>query len=141
MSQSSSDTLRERIIQTFGNRCAYCLSAQKYVLGVLEIDHIRPTSLGGSDNETNLCLACRLCNNYKSNQTSAIDPESSETVELFNPRIQKWSEHFKWSEDGIQILGLTSCGRATVIALKLNNIIAVTVRKNWVEAGWHPPNL
>lgn len=25
-------------------------------------------------------------------------------------------------------------------ALKLNNEVAVEVRRNWVLAGWHPPN-
>jgi hypothetical protein len=34
---------------------------------------------------------------------------------------------------------LTRCGRATVIALKLNNFFAVTARSAWVSAGWHPP--
>ncbi|BAZ12013.1 HNH endonuclease [Calothrix sp. NIES-4071] len=34
---------------------------------------------------------------------------------------------------------ITACGRATVIALQLNNVYAVTVRQAWVSAGWHPP--
>jgi len=29
--------------------------------------------------------------------------------------------------------------RQEVVALNLNNLIAVTVRRNWVAAGWHPP--
>jgi len=24
-------------------------------------------------------------------------------------------------------------------ALNLNNLVAVTVRRNWIAAGWHPP--
>lgn len=60
-------------------------------------------------------------------------------MKLFNPRQQTWSRHFSWSEDGTQILGRTACGRATVIALQLNNIVSVTVRQQWVLAGWHPP--
>jgi hypothetical protein len=28
---------------------------------------------------------------------------------------------------------------ATVEALHLNNDLAVEVRRNWVLAGWHPP--
>lgn len=60
-------------------------------------------------------------------------------VRLFNPRTQQWSKHFAWSEDGTEIIGITACGRATAIALHLNNNIAVTVRRQWVSAGWHPP--
>jgi hypothetical protein len=29
--------------------------------------------------------------------------------------------------------------RVTIVALNLNNLIAVTVRRNWITAGWHPP--
>ncbi len=136
---SISDEMRTKIRAQAGDRCGYCLSLQKYVLGILEIDHIIPSGKGGLDSEENLWLACRLCNSYKGVQTEAVDPLTGRTVKLFNPRLQKWSRHFQWSEDGSQILGRTSQGRATVIALQLNNFIAVTVRQQWVMAGWHPP--
>jgi hypothetical protein len=45
------------------------------------------------------------------------------------------------SPHGTQIIGLTSIGRATVAALQLNNELAVEVRRNWVLAGWHPPQI
>jgi len=38
------------------------------------------------------------------------------------------------------MIGITDCGRATIEALRLNNNLAIIVRKNWVQAGWHPPN-
>ncbi|MCZ8223494.1 MAG: hypothetical protein ACKPGT_17390 [Microcystis sp.] len=38
-------------------------------------------------------------------------------------------------------MGVTACGRATIVALRLNSNLAVIVRKNWVKAGWHPPDL
>ncbi|MFQ5825003.1 MAG: hypothetical protein ACE5JB_13190 [bacterium] len=59
---------------------------------------------------------------------------------MFNPRTQDWKEHFRWSQKGTHIAGLTPIGRATVEALRLNNEIAVEVRRNWILAGWHPPN-
>ena len=133
------DEVRARVRASAGNRCGYCLSPQHLVLGWLEIEHLAPTSQGGSDDELNLWLSCRMCNGYKSDQTDALDPVSNRRVRLFNPRRQKWSEHFAWSDDGTHILGKTPCGRATVIALQMNNPIAVTVRFHWVAAGWHPP--
>lgn len=48
-------------------------------------------------------------------------------------------EPFSWSEGGAKIVGLTPAGRATVQALRLNNELAVEVRRNRVLAGWHPP--
>jgi len=134
-----SETLRERIRAQAGEQCGYCRSLQKYILGLLEIEHIIPKAKGGTDDEDNLWLACRLCNGYKGTQTHTVDPVTDRRVKLFNPRQQKWSRHFEWSEDGTQIIGRTACGRATVIALQLNNIVSVTVRQQWVIAGWHPP--
>jgi len=106
---------------------------------VLEIEHIIPIAAGGTDDEENLWLSCRLCNNAKGAKTHGYDINTRWRVRLFNPRRQKWCRHFRWSHDGTQIIGITPCGRATVSALNLNNEIARVVRGNWVTAGWHPP--
>jgi hypothetical protein len=138
---SQKDNLRALIRQRAGNRCEYCLSHQDYIMGWLQVDHIYPLAKGGEDSEENFCLSCELCNQYKWTKTEELDPQSGVNVQLFNPRQQKWKEHFSWTEDGIKIIGLTACGRATVVALKLNNSLAITVRGNWVKAGWHPPTV
>jgi len=123
------------------NRCGYCLSPQKLVMARLEIEHIIPISKGGSNEESNLWLACPICNSHKAGKIEAIDPVTNKVVALFNPRTQKWAEHFAWSVDGIRILGKTETGRATVKALILDNDFdALEVRGYWVQAGWHPPN-
>jgi HNH endonuclease len=99
-----------------------------------------PLAKGGRDDETNLWLACPICNGHKSDKTTAIDPKTNESLALFNPRTQNWFEHFRWSEDGIHIIGLTPIGRATVVALHLSDDPdALLVRSFWVVAGWHPP--
>lgn len=133
------EEVRARVRAQAGDRCGYCLSPQRLVLGWLEIEHIVPKAAGGSDDEENLWLACRLCNNFKGTQTDGTDPETGGRVPLFNPRRERWSDHFAWSEDGTHVLGRTATGRATVLALQLNNLIAVLVRRQWVAAGWHPP--
>jgi HNH endonuclease len=134
-----SHQLRNRIREQAGDRCGYCLSSQKYVLALLEIEHIHPISLGGTDDESNLWLACRLCNGFKGQQTHGYDPASQRQVKLFNPRRQKWVRHFVWNGDGTLVIGRTACGRATVEALKMNNPVAIMVRQQWVDVGWHPP--
>jgi hypothetical protein len=133
------ESVKRRVRVAAGDRCGYCLSAQRYVLGPLEIEHLLPLAAGGTDDEGNLWLACRLCNGFKGTQTVAIDPVTRRRVPLFNPRRQRWRRHFRWGADGTRIIGRTACGRATVVALQLNNLIAVTVRRSWVSAGWHPP--
>ncbi len=136
----SSSSLRQRIRGAARDRCGYCLSSQRYVMAKLEIEHIIPRALGGTEDESNLWLSCSLCNRYKGSQVMGVDPLDGKRAPLFNPRTQTWAEHFRWSPDGIFILGRTPTGRATVEALHLNNELAVEVRRNWVLAGWHPPN-
>jgi HNH endonuclease len=138
VSQISED-VRARVRASANNQCGYCQSLQRYVLGILEIEHIIPKAVGGSDEEENLWLACRLCNSYKGAKTQGKDPESEQNINLFNPRLQKWASHFIWINDGTHIAGITACCRATVLAMQLNNPYAVTVRQAWISAGWHPP--
>lgn len=135
---SLSTETRQHVRRRAQDRCEYCHSRQEHVFDTLEMDHIIPQAKEGSDHDNNLCLACRMCNRAKGTQTDALDPLTAERVPLFNPRSQDWLEHFQWSNNGFEIIGLTSCGRATVAALKLNNPLAIRVRRNWVEAGWHP---
>jgi hypothetical protein len=136
---SLSETVRQQVRDRAENRCEYCLSHQDYIMGRLQIDHIQPIVKGGMDEIDNLCLACELCNQSKWKQTEGCDPETKSTVLLFHPRFQIWQDHFEWVDNGTRIVGLSPEGRATVIALKLNNSLAIRVRSNWVQAGWHPP--
>ena len=56
--------VREYLLEKWGRKCAYC-DAENVPL---EIDHIHPRSKGGSDQVSNLTLACHSCNQRKSNQ-------------------------------------------------------------------------
>jgi len=37
------------------------------------------------------------------------------------------------------IIGASATGRATVVALKLNDPVIIVTRRLWVSAGWWPP--
>jgi len=131
--------LREQVAVDARQRCGYCL-AQQTIIGIgLHVEHILPEAAGGATVRENLWLACSECNNHKGAQVEAVDPESGERVPLFNPRTQRWTEHFAWSKDGTQILGLSTIGRATVIALDLNQPFMMLARRRWAMVGWHPP--
>ena len=105
----------------------------------LTVDHIIPQAVGGETTLENLCLACWDCNLAKSDRITAVDSQTDDRVRLFHPIHQKWEEHFRWSENGHLIVGLTSIGRATINALKLNRPQLIESRRYWGEAGWHPP--
>lgn len=131
--------LRQQVRADAGKRCGYCCSSETLTGMPLEIEHIIPEAAGGLTVRENLWLACHRCNEYKGDRTQVDDPFTGERVALFNPRTQRWGEHFTWTLDGTQVVGLTSVGRATVEALQLNNQYVVAARRFWVEAGWHPP--
>jgi len=100
----------QRVRADAGDRCGYCLSPQHLVMAQLEIEHLLPLAQGGADDETNLWLACPLCNGLKSDKTVAADPLTGEIYLLFNPRTSIWHEHFAWAVDGRSIIGVTAIG-------------------------------
>jgi len=130
--------LRGQIAERDGHRCSYCRSPE--LVGVpMVIDHVIPQKAGGTTDVNNLALACYRCNEFKGARLNAVDPQTNETVPLFNPCTQEWHRHFAWSDDGLFIAGLTAVGRATVEALRLNNEWLMHARRVWVSAGLHPP--
>lgn len=130
--------LRRQVRIDSGGRCGYCHTLEALIGMPLEFEHLHPDAHGGATVRENLWLACTRCNDFKGDRMDAVDPETGETVSLFNPRTQIWGDHFAWSPDGTLIIGMTPVGRATVGALRLNNEFIVVARRFWVEAGWWP---
>jgi len=58
--------LREYLLEKFQRHCVYCGKTDT----PLEVEHIIPKSRGGSDQLSNLTLACHDCNQAKGNQTA-----------------------------------------------------------------------
>jgi hypothetical protein len=131
--------LRSQVLADAGGRCGYCRSSEEITGTPLEIEHLVPEARGGPTRRSNLWAACRQCNALKSDHVDASDPATSTSVPLFDPRHQRWTEHFVWSDAGARIVGRTPTGRATVDALMLNRPLLVRARRRWIIAGWHPP--
>ena len=135
-----SGNLRQQVISEAEARCEYCQTSSRVTGIPLVMEHIMPKSLGGTDKRSNLAAACYRCNEFKGAKTHARDPESGQFVALFNPRCQAWADNFAWSNGGTHIVGKTVAGRATVIALRLNNDQLAEARAIWIEFRWHPPS-
>jgi hypothetical protein len=138
---SLSADLRERLLAADNRRCAYCHTTEANTGQPMTLDHIVPEVQGGPTTFDNLCFACRRCNEFKGKVTTAQDPLTGEIVPLFHPRTQTWSDHFAWDASATHLIGLTAVGRATVVALNMNNAVIVDARRRWVSVGWHPPEV
>jgi hypothetical protein len=91
-----------------------------------QIDHIRAEKHGGETIESNLALACTHCNRHKGPNIAGFDSETVDVVQLFNPRVDIWEQHFEVI--GAQVLGKTARGRATVDVLLMNAADQLLVR-------------
>lgn len=58
---------RHTIYAKYGGRCAYC--GQPIAIEDMQVDHIFPRWLGGTDAPENLNPSCRMCNFYKGGST------------------------------------------------------------------------
>lgn len=136
---SVSRSLRLQVAERAVYCCEYCRHPLTHSPDPFEVDHIQPVEHGGSSGFENLALACRGCNNIKSDRVLAIDPSSGLSVLLFHPRRDAWTDHFDWPEDLLRIAGLTAIGRATVSFLDLNRIGLINLRRALIKDGAHPP--
>jgi hypothetical protein len=48
--------------------------------------------------------------------------QTGRRVPLFNPRRDRWHDHFRRSRDQVRLYGRTAIGRATVALLRLNSV-------------------
>jgi len=69
-----------------------------------------------------------------------VDPETGRQTWLFNPRRDRWKEHFAWSSDRVIIIGRTDIGRATIAALDMNALRLLHLRQLWIRLRLHPPS-
>ncbi len=121
-----------------GHRCEYCRPPEAVFNFPFEVEHILPTSRGGTDEEANLCLACRACNVRKGDRVVAFDDLSGTEVPLFHPRRHRWSDHFHVDTESGELHSTTPIGRATIASLDLNHPLQLTARLMWIRLRLYP---
>ncbi len=70
---SISDPIRQAVRERAKYLCEYCYSPERLSANRFTIDHVTPRSLEGSDEISNLALACRRCNERRYNFVAGID--------------------------------------------------------------------
>ena len=129
--------LRDEVVLRAGGRCEYCGLSQAGQEATFHIDHVVPRAVSGPTEADNLALACVSCSLRKWARRVAPDPETGEEAPLYNPRAQRWADHFRW--EGASVVPLTPTGRATAAALAMNRPLVVAIRREEAERGRHPP--
>jgi hypothetical protein len=128
-----SAALRRLVYDRANSACEYCLVPEVAVLISHEVDHVIAEKHGGQTDESNLALACTICNKYKGSDLASIDPLNGEIVRLYQPRRDRWQDHFQL-QDGT-IIPLDAIARVTVRLLQINRSGRIEERRLLEQAG------
>jgi 5-methylcytosine-specific restriction endonuclease McrA len=142
--------LRARLV------CEYCIMPDD---GGFEIEHIIPprrwpdyvanrlphvpyrSGRRGPDHVDNYAWSCRRCNSPKGERIQ--HQAAGGWFRLFDPRHDRWPDHFRLSPSGLIIIPISPIGTATRSALKLNgteaDLYALELRALLIKADAYPP--
>ncbi len=130
------DSLRQLVVERAKGRCEYCLLNQEDNFFPHEVDHIISEKHRGTTTGDNLCLSCFDCNRHKGSDIASIDADTGKLVPLFNPRQDRWKDHFRL--EGARIVPLTAVGRVTEFLLMLNGDEQLVKRAGLIELKRYP---
>jgi len=101
-----------RLVATRANRmCEYCLIAEEDTYVGCSIDHVVSEKHGGQTELEKLAYACLTCNLAKGSDLGSIDPATGQLVRFYNPRTDRWTDHFELR--GASMVPLTNIGDVT----------------------------
>lgn len=128
--------LRRFVEERARHLCEYCLIHKSDTYLGCQVDHVISEKHGGPTEADNLAYACTLCNRAKGSDIASLAASSGAVTRLFNPRRDRWSEHFML--DGDLIKPLTPVGEATVLILDFNAELRRLERQLLRSLGRYP---
>ncbi len=117
--------------------CEYCLIHSDDSYWGCEIEHIISEKHRGLTIDSNLALACAPCNRAKGSDIASLLPDGK-LVRLFNPRTDRWADHFRL--DDVVIVGISEVGEVTALLLKLNDVDRLEERALLQSKDRYPSN-
>ncbi len=136
MSSYVSAALRRLVAMRADSLCEYCLVHEDDTVFGCEVDHIISEKHGGATEAENLAYACAFCNRAKGSDIGSIVPGTGRFVRFFNPRTDRWAEHFIL--DGVTIVPLSDLGEVTARILDFNNSDRLLERQTIQAVGRYP---
>ncbi len=125
--------LREALRSRAGGRCEYCRLPELLTTLRFQQDHVIARKHRGAGTLANLAWSCADCNAHKGSDLAGLDAEMGRLERLFNPRTDRWEEHFEWK--GAELFGKTALGRVTVALLQINREERLAVRRELMAAA------
>jgi hypothetical protein len=135
MARWISAELRQTIADRAKQLCEYCLIAETDTFYGCQVDHIISLKHGGSSDPDNLAFACTLCNRAKGSDIGSIS-KSGDFTRFFNPRTDRWLDHFRL--EGATIHQLTLIGEVTVRIFGFNDSARLHEREEMIRFGKYP---
>jgi hypothetical protein len=131
-----SAAVRRLVMQRANGKCEYCLVREEDSALNLQVEHIISEKHGGATREDNLASACVFCNRFKGSDIASISPTTGQVVRLYDPRRDRWSDHFQIN--GALIVPITEVAEATARLLRFNSDDRLLERRTLQAAGRYP---
>ena len=128
--------IRRQVSERADSLCEYCLISEADTFFGCHVDHIISVKHEGTTTVDNLAYACVVCNRQKGSDLGSINWETKELVRFFNPRTDRWSDHFIL--EGAKITACTPIGEVTVRILRFNSDSQITERQTLIDENRYP---
>ena len=133
MSSDVSAALRRLVAERAYGVCEYCLVHELDVYHGCEVDHVISVKHGGLTVPENLAYACFHCNRHKGTDLGSIGLRTGKFVGFFNPRSDRWKQHFYLNASHIE--PLTEVGEVTSRMLEFNHPERLAFRRLLLGVG------
>lgn len=130
--------LRRVVAARAEDPCEYCLIHEEDTFFGCQVDHVISEKHGGPTEPDNLSYACLFCNLHKGSDIATFARGTHDLVRFFNPRTDRWNEHFMLDPDELVIQPLTEIGEATVRILVFNGEERLLERRELRRVGRYP---
>jgi hypothetical protein len=127
--------LRRSVVDRADRICEYCRIHEDDTFFGCHIDHVISEKHGGATEADNLALACTFCNLHKGSDIGSLTADQVLT-RFFNPRTDRWSEHFALVSTIIE--PLTPIGEVTARIFEFNSSERLLERQALIAVGRYP---
>jgi hypothetical protein len=131
-----SEELRRLVAIRANHLCEYCSIHEEDMFYGCEVDHMISVKHGGPTEADNLAYACVFCNRQKGSDIGSILWRTGEFSRFFNPRIDRWGEHFRL--EGAMIQPQTAMGEVTARIVGFNHSDRLLERQTLIAVGRYP---